>query len=198
MKRKILVFIVAFAMVTSQFPYVYGAEISEKQKVFDGSKAVSIILEKESFLKMEKNYCDRFLISGALKRGSNAFKLMESAEKAFETAKECKTALEQKMENEIEHAKERQEFAYMVEGEKAELSEDDILVQEFCEIAERYKILELPEKIEPEVFIEKFLREVGNEDIYIQPDYVVELAAEEIDFEEMDTYEGNTKRSVNL
>lgn len=196
MKRKILVFIVAFAMVTSQLPYVYGAEISEKQKVFDGSKDVPIILEKESFLKMEKGYCDRFLISGALKRGSNAFKLMESAEKAFETAKECKTALEQKMENEIEHAKERQEFAYMVEGEKAELSEDDILVQEFYETAERYKILELPEKIEPEVFIEKFLREVGNEDIYIQPDYVVELAAEEIDFEETDTYEGNTKRNL--
>ncbi len=49
--------------------------------------------------------------------------------------------------------------------------------REASEDAGGYGIIQLAEKVVPEVFMEEFLRGSGGEGVYIQPDYVVSLAA---------------------
>lgn len=196
MKKRKISFFIVLVILLSQFSQTFGAgqvknnensavyakikdqkalEEKKKKEEEQAQEKRELDEEKSWILDSENYYSDRFLVKYTGGKKAKAFAKENFAELAYEEAKKEKAAKEKEVKARIKDGEEQEEFSQMLAGWQ-ESGETD--KTKFVESAGGYEVIQLAEKIDPETFMEAFLQESGDGEIYIQPDYMINLASE--------------------
>ncbi len=197
MKRKFWTISLLGAMVVTQtVPQVMvSAAQTRKNRVLlnDVSEVKSADKPEESmetilydvnaeYAKKKECYIDRFIVKYAEKsKKRNVSGLTEAAEQAYAEAKIVKDKIEEEYEQKLmtvpdglEHA----EQSIGVIDEKYGRDPSEIGLTAVCEKETQYQVLQLPESVDPNLFLMELEGILQDEVMYIQPDYILELSGE--------------------
>lgn len=158
----------------------------EEEKVSNEEESIETFMYDvdAELIKAEEDYIDRFIVKyTADTQQKNTSQLTVAAEKAFSEAKISKEKIE------AEYVEKRMEApdgeAELVRSKglvdvTVEKNISDIHVTDMCKQETQYQVIELSESIDPEIFLEEMEGLLTEGIEYIQPDYIMELASEEI------------------
>lgn len=187
MKKRVAASIIVMAMLVSQFSFISGKELLKKdvgkskmetavsQKQIQAEQKLEE--EKQALLTEERGYNSQYLVKHGTKR-PDRIELAGHVQQSFIKAKAQKMKKLQAIEGKIKDDKEKQEFAAQL-GINGTGSKSGEIGQAEIEnsLAEGYDVIRLPEEVDPALFIEEIQKAAGDI-VSIQPDYIMELAAE--------------------
>lgn len=204
MTKKILCLLLSVVLTaTVGGSFVFAEEVGlpshENQAVLEETPQLEKLESEDAVRELEEireNITDRFIVK--FRDNTNA-SLETVTESAYASAKDAKnqavsTVLEAKgisLENvyreesksNIDDRRLKDVLSDIDTGEPALFALDQnassIQSTEFTALQEDKRVISLPEKVDPNVFVEKVQESLGEEIEYIQPDYKLELAANE-------------------
>lgn len=205
MKRKLLAVILAAAFCTVQLaPQLQATAESTGQTLAesigqatdesadeaiglqaDQADVQSLIYEAEEKLSLEQaDYVERFIVKYASGKKDTA-KMHKAAKKTFTKARKKKKEIEARYQEKLMKLDASVKQAYGIEAESASAETGETVQLSAMEGRNaRYQVIELPESVDPKLFLEEIVPEIEETIDYIQPDYQMELSAEILDMDD--------------